>query len=48
MIVHGTLHLLGFDHEKARAARVMEALEVEILRGLGFMTLTARVTEQAI
>jgi probable rRNA maturation factor len=36
MVVHGTLHLLGFDHEKARAARVMEALEVEILRGLGY------------
>ena len=48
MIVHGTLHLLGFDHEKARAARVMEALEVEILRGLGFHDPYARVTEQAI
>ena len=36
MLVHGTLHLLGHDHERARAARVMESLEVEILRGLGF------------
>jgi probable rRNA maturation factor len=36
MVVHGTLHLLGFDHEKPRDARAMEALEVEILRGLGF------------
>ena len=36
MLVHGTLHLLGYDHERARAARAMEALEVEILRGLGF------------
>jgi probable rRNA maturation factor len=36
MVVHGTLHLLGFDHEKPRAARAMEALEVEILRGLGY------------
>lgn len=36
MLVHGTLHLLGHDHERARDARAMEALEVEILRGLGF------------
>ena len=36
MVVHGTLHLLGYDHERPRQARAMEALEVEILRGLGF------------
>ncbi|HET9692844.1 MAG TPA: rRNA maturation RNase YbeY [Steroidobacteraceae bacterium] len=36
MVVHGTLHLLGYDHERPRAAHAMEALEVEILRGLGF------------
>jgi probable rRNA maturation factor len=48
MAVHGTLHLLAFDHEKARDARVMEALEVEILRGLGFHDPYRRVTEQAI
>lgn len=35
MLVHGTLHLLGFDHERAKAARVMEAHEVRILRRLG-------------
>jgi probable rRNA maturation factor len=35
MLVHGTLHLLGFDHERATAARVMEAHEVRILRRLG-------------
>ena len=35
LLVHGTLHLLGFDHERARAARVMEAHEVRILRRLG-------------
>jgi len=35
MLVHGTLHLLGFDHEGARAARVMEGHEVRILRRLG-------------
>jgi probable rRNA maturation factor len=36
MIVHGTLHLLGHDHERPRQARAMEAVEVEILRGFGF------------
>lgn len=35
MIVHGVLHLFGFDHEKDRDARVMEKLEREILAGLG-------------
>ncbi|MGI9245211.1 MAG: rRNA maturation RNase YbeY, partial [Steroidobacteraceae bacterium] len=37
MVVHGTLHLLGYEHERSRAAaRAMEAAEVEILRGFGF------------
>lgn len=35
MLVHGTLHLLGFDHERDKAARVMEGHEVRILRRLG-------------
>jgi probable rRNA maturation factor len=35
MLVHGTLHLLGFDHERARAARIMEGHEVRILKRLG-------------
>lgn len=33
--VHGTLHLLGFDHQKQREARRMEALEVGVLGKLG-------------
>ncbi len=48
MVVHGTLHLLDYDHESARDARTMEALEVEILRGLGFHDPYAQVTEQAV
>ena len=36
MAVHGTLHLLGFDHEDATAAQRMEGLEKKILSGLGF------------
>ena len=31
MIVHGTLHLLGFDHEDEAEATAMEALEARIL-----------------
>lgn len=36
MVTHGTLHLLGYDHVGPRQARVMERLEVEILRGFGY------------
>ena len=35
LLVHGTLHLLGFDHEREGDAELMEGLETEILRGLG-------------
>lgn len=36
MVVHGCLHLLGYDHMKEREAEVMEALEIDILAGLGY------------
>ena len=36
MVVHGVLHLHGYEHESARDARRMEGLEVEILRGFGY------------
>lgn len=35
LIVHGTLHLLGYDHETDGEAEEMEALETSILKGLG-------------
>lgn len=35
LLVHGTLHLLGFDHENSPDAALMEGLEVEILGKLG-------------
>jgi probable rRNA maturation factor len=35
LVVHGVLHLLGFDHGDAAAATRMEALETEILAGFG-------------
>ncbi len=34
--IHGTLHLLGYDHESAADAQVMEDRERELLAGLGF------------
>ncbi|RZG48959.1 rRNA maturation RNase YbeY [Acinetobacter wuhouensis] len=37
MLVHGTLHLMGYDHETSEEdAEEMEALEIEILKKLGF------------
>lgn len=35
LIVHGTLHLLGYDHETDSEADAMERLETGILNGLG-------------
>ena len=35
MVVHGVLHLLGYDHENDRDAAQMEAREVKILAQLG-------------
>lgn len=35
MVVHGVLHLLGYDHIDDADAEIMEGLEVEILAGLG-------------
>lgn len=35
LLVHGTLHLLGYDHVDDVEAEEMEALEREILAGLG-------------
>jgi probable rRNA maturation factor len=35
LIVHGVLHLLGYDHENDKDAEVMEAAEIKILSTLG-------------
>lgn len=35
LITHGTLHLLGYDHEEDTEAEIMENLEIEILNELG-------------
>lgn len=36
MVVHGILHLLGYDHEQTDQAEEMEALEITIMQELGF------------
>jgi probable rRNA maturation factor len=36
MVVHGVLHLIGYDHGHEEEATVMEGLERQVLAGLGF------------
>lgn len=35
LVVHGTLHLLGYDHIEDEEAEHMESIEIEILKSLG-------------
>lgn len=37
LVIHGTLHLLGFDHLRAADARRMERREVRLLESLGIV-----------
>ena len=34
LVVHGVLHLMGYDHVMEKDAKIMENLEIEILRKL--------------
>ena len=36
LVIHGTLHLLGYDHDESGAAREMEAIERALLDRLGY------------
>jgi len=36
LVVHGMLHLQGYDHDNDKDARIMERLEAEIVRKLGY------------
>jgi probable rRNA maturation factor len=36
LVVHGALHLIGYDHERAAEAKRMERREVAVLRRLGY------------
>ena len=35
MLIHGTLHAMGYDHESKKDASVMEKLEEKILKSQG-------------
>jgi probable rRNA maturation factor len=35
-VVHGVLHLQGYDHDSIKDAKVMETLESEIVLKLGY------------
>lgn len=48
LVVHGVLHLLGFDHENERDAEKMEARESSIVTGLGFADPYAAVAEKSL
>jgi probable rRNA maturation factor len=36
LVIHGVLHLLGFDHADEQDAEVMESLEIDKLKRLGY------------
>jgi probable rRNA maturation factor len=36
LVVHGALHLIGYDHEREAEAKRMERREIAVLRRLGF------------
>ena len=36
MVVHGIMHLRGYDHQSRRDAAIMERKETAVLKGLGF------------
>lgn len=36
MVIHGTLHLLGYDHIKPEDAGKMESLEIKLMESLGY------------
>jgi probable rRNA maturation factor len=36
LVVHGALHLIGYDHERPRDARRMERREIAVMKRLGF------------
>ncbi|WP_062067124.1 rRNA maturation RNase YbeY [Cellvibrio sp. OA-2007] len=46
MLVHGTLHLIGFDHIDDGEAEEMESLETQIIIGLGYPAPYQDITEE--
>jgi probable rRNA maturation factor len=48
LVVHGVLHLVGYDHERAADAARMERREVAVLRRLGFANPYRRAPRAAL
>lgn len=46
MLIHGTLHLVGFDHIEDDEAETMETLETQIITGLGYPAPYQDITEE--
>lgn len=46
ILVHGTLHLIGFDHTDDDEAETMETLETQIITGLGYPAPYQEITEE--
>ncbi len=46
MLIHGTLHLLGYDHIEDDEADAMETLETQIVTGLGYPAPYQDITEE--
>lgn len=44
LLVHALLHLIGYDHMEQEDAKVMEKLEIEILRKLGIASPYSKLT----
>lgn len=36
MIIHGSLHLLGYDHILEKDAKLMEQIEIKMIRRMGY------------
>ena len=36
LVIHGILHLLGYDHIEDNDAKIMETIEIELLEQLGY------------
>lgn len=36
LLIHGTLHAMGYDHQTEEEASAMEALEIDIMASFGF------------
>lgn len=46
MVLHGLLHLRGYDHTQEKDAVIMETLEIQLLAKLGFNNPYERYTDE--